>query len=74
MPVRGDARSLETASAYAVGERVFGAIDSCPGDVVSVDRARGTFTVEWLDASGSGVSVVYPEDTVMVREAWPWER
>ena len=62
MQTRGDA--------YAVGERVFGAIDGCPGEVVSVGDS--TFTVDWTDAGGAD-AVVYPKDTIMVRRAFPWE-
>lgn len=69
-----DGRDTMPIWSYAsTGERVYGAIDGCPGDIVSVDKIAGTFVVEWLDASGSGVSVVYPMNTVMVRKAWPWE-
>lgn len=55
---------------YKVGERVFGAIDGVPGTIVSVDRGRGVVTVEW---SGGKFPVDYPEDTIMIRRAYPWE-
>jgi len=56
------------ASPYVLGQRVFGAIDGCSGNVVSV--YGGTFIVLWRDY---GVPVVYPENTMMVRRAFPWE-
>jgi hypothetical protein len=55
---------------WRVAQRVYGAIDNWPGSVVSVDAERGTFTVQWSDGM---FPVVYPVDTIMVREAWPWE-
>lgn len=58
---------------WRVTQRVYGAIDDCPGTVVSVDKPAGTFTVEWLDRSGHDVPVVYPDNTIMVRRAWPWQ-
>lgn len=58
---------------WRVAQRVHGAIDNRPGTVVSVDAERGTFTVQWADENAVG-AVVYPYDTAMVREAWPWER
>lgn len=59
--------------AYATGERVFGAIDGMPGTVVSVGEPAGTVTVEWIVAEVSVGNVVYPDDTIMIRKAWPWE-
>lgn len=54
---------------YAIGEKVFGAIDGVPGTVVAVADTR--ISVEWSD--GTIGPVVYPEDTYMIRKAWPWE-
>lgn len=72
--MREDDHGRSEVPVWRVSQRVAGALDGCPGDIVSVDAERGTFTVEWLDASGSGVSVViYPEDTIMVRRCMPWE-
>lgn len=51
-------------------QRVYGAIDDCPGTIVSVDTERRTFAVDW---KGNGFSVEYPDDTIMIRKAWPWE-
>lgn len=70
MPVRSDTRNTgnELGSSWEVAQRVFGGIDNCPGDVVSVED--GTFTVLWRDY---GVPVIYPFDTAMVRKAFPWE-
>jgi hypothetical protein len=45
-------------------------LDGCPGNVVSVDAAFNTFIVQW---DGNDFPVVYPEDTIMVRKAFPWE-
>lgn len=57
---------------WSVAQRVYGAIDGCPGTVVSVDAERETFTVQWQDENAVG-DVVYPYDTIMVRSAFPWE-
>lgn len=58
--------------AYAVGERVFGAIDGCPGIVVGVSNVVAPLvSVEWSD--GGKEAVIYPIDTIMIRKAWPWE-
>ena len=59
-----------SARSYAPGERVYGAIDGCPGTVVSVDDKFNTFIVQW---DGNDFPVVYPVDTAMVRSAFPWE-
>jgi len=60
------------ASPWFQGQRVYGAIDNCPGTVVSVDAfsTSPVFAVRWEDAVGE---VIYPHDTIMVRKAWPWE-
>jgi len=58
--------------AWRVSQRVYGAIDNCPGTVVSVDRVAENFAVQWADENALG-DVVYPFDTIMVRRAWPWE-
>ncbi len=55
---------------YAVGETVCGALDGCPGTVLSVDDQFGTFIVKW---DTNDFPVVYNTDTMMVRKAWPWE-
>lgn len=39
---------------------------------VSVDAARRTFSVQWADENALG-DVTYPDDTIMVRRAYPWE-
>lgn len=57
-------------SPWSVAQRVYGAIDSMPGTIVSVDAERGTFSVYWADKN---FPVVYPVETIMVRKAWPWE-
>ena len=59
------------ARGYAPGERVYGAIDNCPGTVVSVDTRFDTFLVQW---DGNDFPVVYNSDTMMVRGAFPWEK
>lgn len=61
-----------TVPAWSVTQRVFGAIDGCPGTVVSVDATAGTFSVRWSDQTALG-DIVYPSDTIMVRRAFPWE-
>lgn len=55
---------------WSVSQRVFGAIDGLPGRVVSVDEQFGTFIVKWDDGD---FPVVYPEGTIMIRRAFPWE-
>lgn len=67
-----DAVDTQPASApcYAVGNRVCGAIDGCPGTVVSVDEQFGTCVVKW---DVGDFPIVYPMDTVMIRKAMPWE-
>lgn len=71
MQTRGDAPDTP---AYAVGERVFGAIDGCPGIVVSVSNVVAPLVVvQWADANAVG-DVIYPADTIMIRKAYPWER
>lgn len=57
---------------WSVAQRVYGAIDGCPGTIVSMDAERETFTVQWADENAVG-DVVYPFDTIMVRSAFPWE-
>lgn len=65
LPTRGDA--------YAVGERVFGAIDGLPGTVVSVSHVVAPLVVvQWADENAVG-DVIYPQDTILIRKAWPWE-
>lgn len=59
-----------SARGYAPGERVYGAIDNCPGTVISVDAEFDTFIVQW---DGNDFPVVYPQDTIMIRKAFPWE-
>lgn len=59
-----------SARSYAPGERVYGAIDDCPGCVISVDAEFDTFTVQW---DGNDFPVVYDAATIMVRRPWPWE-
>jgi hypothetical protein len=69
MQVRSDTPATPT---YAVGERVFGAIDGCPGTVVSVSTVVApVFSVVW--STGRGEEIIYPMDTIMIRKAWPWE-
>lgn len=70
MPPWGDASpSLQGQPAYAVGDRVCGAIDGIAGTVVA---ARGDcFEVRWTD--GTSFDVVYPVETTLVRKAMPWE-
>lgn len=56
---------------YAVGERVFGAIDGCPGTVVHVSNVIAALvSVEWSDGKEA---VIYPAETSMIRKAFPWE-
>lgn len=61
-------RSDPSVPAYAVGQTVYGAIDDQPGTVVDVSSA--TFSVVWNDGKAP---VTYPQDTIMVQKAWPWE-
>ena len=56
--------------AYEVGDRVRGALDGLPGVVTSVDRQFDTIIVWW---DGNDFPVVYPEDSIMIRRALPWE-
>ena len=64
VPVRSDA-------CWSIGERVYGAIDDCPGTVVGVSDVVAAFvSVVWR---GGTDAVVYPQDTIMIRKAWPWE-
>ena len=58
------------ATPYDPGDRVCGALDGYPGCVVSVDASARTVTVIW---HGEWDAVVYPEDTIMIRRAMPWE-
>lgn len=67
--MRQDSDEREAVPVWSVAQRVFGAIDGCPGEVVSV--GAGTFNVRWSD--GTRDAVVYPEDTIMVRAGFPWE-
>lgn len=55
---------------WLVGQRVYGAIDNCPGTVLSVDDKFNTFLVQW---DGNDFPVVYNSETMMVRRAFPWE-
>lgn len=68
MRKNSDGRNTLQAGRYTPGERVYGAIDDCPGTVISVDG--DIFIAEWR---GAKFSVKYPVDTAMVRKAWPWE-
>lgn len=72
MPPWGDTPAGKpVAPAYAVGERVYGAIDGCPGTVASVSTVVAPiFSVVWSTGDGE---IIYPMDTIMVRKAWPWE-
>lgn len=64
---------LFRGDAYAVGERVFGAIDGLPGTVVGVSNVVAPLvTVQWADENAVG-DVIYPADTILIRKAWPWE-
>lgn len=65
-----DDAGRNTLPVWSVAQRVYGAVDDCPGYVISVDPDAGTFTVEWRD---DGFPVVYPVDTMMVRRGFPWE-
>ncbi len=56
---------------WRVAQRVAGAIDGQPGAVVSVDEQFATFIVKW---DGGDFPVVYPVDTIMIRELFPWEK
>lgn len=56
---------------WGYAQRVYGAIDDCPGTIISVDRSTDSFTVRWDGEDALGVT--YPQDTVMVRRAFPWE-
>ena len=55
---------------YAVGDRVCGAIDGCPGTVVAMDEEFATCTVKW---DNGDFPVVYDQTTIMIRRAMPWE-
>ena len=56
---------------YAVGDRVCGALDGCPGTVVSVSSVVAPLiSVVWDD--GDGKEIIYPADTIMIRRLWPW--
>lgn len=69
MQTRGDAPG---PARFAVGERVFGAIDGCPGTVVHVSNVVAALvSVVW--DGGDKEAVIYPMDTIMIRKAWPWE-
>lgn len=70
--MRENSNGRDKVPVWRVAQRVYGAIDNCPGTVVSVDAERRTFKVQWADANALG-DVVYPWDTLMVREGWPWE-
>jgi hypothetical protein len=70
--MRESSDGRNTMPPWRVAQRVYGAIDGCPGTVVSVDPERETFTVQWADENAVG-DVVYPYDTIMVRGAFPWE-
>ena len=67
--MRQDSDGRDTMPLWSLTQRVFGAIDGCPGDVVSV--GNDWFAVQWSD--GTRDAVVYPEDTIMVRKGFPWE-
>ncbi len=58
------------APTWVSGQTVFGAIDNCPGTVISVDKQFDTFIVKWDNAD---FPVVYPADTIMIRRGFPWE-
>lgn len=71
VPIWGNTQPPQTTPAYAVGERVFGAIDDCPGTVVHVSNVVAALvSVEWSDGKEA---VIYPANTIMIRKAWPWE-
>jgi len=55
---------------WRVSQRVAGAIDGCPGIVVSVDEQFATIIVKW---DGHDFPVVYDFDSIMIRRTWPWE-
>lgn len=71
--MRQDDDGRDTVPAWSITQRVFGAIDNCPGTVVSVDATADTFSVQWADQAALG-GIVYPSDTIMVRPAFPWEK
>lgn len=66
--MREDDAGRDKVPLWSVAQRVFGAIDNCPGTVVSVGER--TVTVQWSDGASP---VVYPLDTIMIRSAYPWE-
>lgn len=68
--MRKDSDGRDTVPLWSVAQRVYGAIDSCPGTVVSVDDRFDTFIVKW---EGNDFPVVYPRETIMIRRGFPWE-
>ena len=61
----------EPPGALAVADAVRAVTNDWPGDVVSVDYERQTFTVQW---QAGPRPVVYPMGSPMVRRAFPWEK
>lgn len=70
--MREDDAGRDKMPLWGVAQRVYGAIDNCPGTVVSVDANVNNFAVQWADENAVG-DVIYPCDTIMVRRAFPWE-
>ena len=70
MSIWGDTSSaLSGQSPYAVGDIVAGSIDGVLGKVVGADA--DVVSVVWDD--GGAEAVRYPQDSIMIRRAWPWE-
>lgn len=65
-----DADGRGALPVWRVSQHVYGAIDNCPGVVISLDERFETFIVQW---NGNDFPVVYPYDTIMVRRGFPWE-
>lgn len=70
--MREDDHGRSEVPVWRVSQRVAGALDGCPGTVISVDAfsGYGYFAVKWDDGTDA---VVYPRETIMVRRAMPWE-
>jgi hypothetical protein len=68
----GDASdALQGQPAYAVGCKVFGAVNKRAGTVTRVsDVVAPLVCIRW---DGETDEVIYPMNAATLRRAWPWE-
>lgn len=61
------------APTWFQGQRVFGAIDGCPGTVTAVSNVVAPLVCVVWDGQDALGAVIYPQNTILIRRAWPWE-